>query len=391
MTPAETDLEDRVRRAVAAANVGRAGLPVRLVDVGGVETSVSGATARLAVTVPVPASTIRERLERELRETVRAVDGVDAVEVAWAPDVADPGRRVDILPDVRNVVAVASGKGGVGKSTVAANLAVALADAGATVGLLDADVYGPNAPSLLGLDSGTPRTTTDARIVPREAHGVRVMSMDFVVGEDDPIIWRGPMVDDVLKQLTGDVEWGPLDYLLVDMPPGTGDAQLTLVQHLPVAGVVIVTTPQSVAVDDARRGLQGFARYDVPVLGIVENMSGFRCPDCGGVHEVFGEGGASALAEEFEVPVLGRLPLDPAVGTLSDPAPRTGVTLPLVGRVGLPRTRDERAGRLPPVAIRDDGASRRAVRETAARVAARVEAAAARDRDASAAPESDGG
>jgi len=295
---AGVELEERVLDAVADAGVGADELFGGLADLDAVAVDVAGSVAHLAVTIPVPASTVRDRLEDGLRAAVARVDGVDDVEVAWRPNVADPGQRVDILPDVRNVVAVSSGKGGVGKSTVAANLAVALADAGASVGLLDADIYGPNAPSMLGLGDGSPATTPDARIVPREAHGVRVMSMDFVVDEDDPIIWRGPMVDDVPKQLTGDVEWGELDYLLVDMPPGTGDAQLTLVQYLPVAGAVVVTTPQSVAVDDARRGLRAFARYDVPILGIVENMSDFRCPDCGAVHEIFGDGGAAGLAEE---------------------------------------------------------------------------------------------
>ena len=373
------DLEERVLAAVSDADVGADDLFSNLADLEAVEVDVAGSVAHLTVTIPVPASTIRDRLADGLRAAVSGVDGVETVEVAWRPNVADPGLRVDVLPDVKNVVAVSSGKGGVGKSTVAANLAVALADAGASVGLLDADVYGPNAPSMLGLGDGSPATTPDARIVPREAHGVRVMSMDFVVDEDDPIIWRGPMVNDVLMQLTGDVEWGELDYLLVDMPPGTGDAQLTLVQYLPVAGAVVVTTPQSVAVDDARRGLRAFARYDVPILGIVENMSDFRCPDCGAVHEIFGDGGAAGLAEEFEVPVLGRLPLDPAVGTLSEEERSRAVSIPMVGRIGLPRTREEREGRLPPVALRDGAESRLAARETATRVAARVNAAAVVD------------
>jgi len=373
------DLEERVLAAVSDADVGADDLFLNLADLEAVEVDVAGSVAHLTVTIPVPASTIRDRLADGLRAAVSGVDGVETVEVAWRPNVADPGLRVDVLPDVKNVVAVSSGKGGVGKSTVAANLAVALADAGASVGLLDADVYGPNAPSMLGLGDGSPATTPDARIVPREAHGVRVMSMDFVVDEDDPIIWRGPMVNDVLMQLTGDVEWGELDYLLVDMPPGTGDAQLTLVQYLPVAGAVVVTTPQSVAVDDARRGLRAFARYDVPILGIVENMSDFRCPDCGAVHEIFGDGGAAGLAEEFEVPVLGRLPLDPAVGTLSEEERSRAVSIPMVGRIGLPRTREEREGRLPPVALRDGAESRLAARETATRVAARVNAAAVVD------------
>lgn len=374
--PAGTTLESRIRQAIADAGVGREALFADLVAMDAVTVDVSGGTARAAVSIPVPADHLRDRLEADLRAAVQQVDGVTDVRVEWDIDVADPGHRVDLLPEVKNVVAVASGKGGVGKSTVAANLAVSLADAGAAVGLLDADIYGPNAPSLLGLDDGTPQTTTDARIVPRGAHGVRVMSMDFVVGQEDPIIWRGPMVDDVLQQLTRDVAWGELDYLVVDMPPGTGDAQLTLVQHLPVAGVAVVTTPQSVAVDDARRGLEGFAKYDVPVLGLVENMTQFICPECGGNHEVFGTGGADELAAEFEVPVLGRLPIDPAVGTLTRAGRQRGIELPGLGRVGLPRTSEERDGRLPPVAIRDDSETRDAFRETATSVAARLQAAA---------------
>lgn len=376
--PAAHPVTNRVQRAIADAGVGEDALFTDLFAMDAVAVAVSGGTVSVTVTLPVPAPGLRAELERALHDAIRGVDGVAEVVVDWGADAADPGHRVDILPNVKNVVAVASGKGGVGKSTVAANLAVALADAGAAVGLLDADVYGPNAPELLGLDDGTPTTTADARIVPREAHGVDVMSMGFVVGEEDPIIWRGPMVDDVLKQLTGDVDWGDLDYLVVDMPPGTGDAQMTLVQHLPVAGVVIVTTPQAVAVDDARRGLEGYAKYDVPVLGLVENMRRFECPDCGGVHEVFGAGGADALAAEFEVPVLGRLPIDSAIGTLSGEERQRGVELPVIGRVGLPRTRSERGGRLPPVVLRDDEVGV-AFREAATRIAARVNAAASVD------------
>jgi ATP-binding protein involved in chromosome partitioning len=380
MTDATGDArEARLRDAVAAADVGADVCFASLVDLDALELVQDGGVVRATVTVPVPSAEDRATLERDLRDALGGVAGVDDVSVAFHPSVPPAVQRVDMLPEVEHVVAVASGKGGVGKSTVAANLAVSLADAGASVGLLDADVYGPNAPSLLGLDDATPQTTRDATIVPREAHGVRVMSMDFVVGEDDPIIWRGPMVDDVLKQLTGDVEWGSLDYLVVDMPPGTGDAQLTLVQHLSVAGTVVVTTPQEVAVDDARRGLEGFAKYDVPILGVVENMRGFRCPDCDHVEDVFGAGGADALADEFDIPVLGRLPLDPAVGTLSDDDPGHGVELPVVGRVGLPRTKAEREGRLPPIALRDAGEATQAIRQTATRVAARVHAAAVRD------------
>jgi ATP-binding protein involved in chromosome partitioning len=200
----------------------------------------------------------------------------------------------------------------VGKSTVAVNLAAGLADMGARVGLFDADVYGPNVPRMVGADE-PPKATENDEIVPPERFGMKLMSMDFLVGEDDPVIWRGPMVHNVLTQLWEDVTWGHLDYMIIDLPPGTGDTQLTLLQSVPVAGAVIVTTPQQVALDDARKGLQMFGRHDTPVLGIIENMAGFVCPDCGSTHAIFGEGGGEAFAEDVEMPFLGEIPLDPAI------------------------------------------------------------------------------
>ncbi len=372
---------EAVRTAIARHGVGEDDLFADLVAleaVAGIDVVDGQATVR--VTLPVIEAGLRGRLESALRTAIVDLEAVDSVSVDWSPDVADQSDRVDLLPNVKNVIAVSSGKGGVGKSTVAANLAVALADADLAVGLLDADVYGPNAPTLLGAPEGSPSTTQDARIVPREANGVKVMSMDFIVGEDDPIIWRGPMVDDVLHQLTGDVDWGELDYLIVDLPPGTGDAQLTLVQHLPVTGAVIVTTPQAVAVDDARRGLEGFAKYGVPILGVVENMSTFTCPDCGGEHTIFGSGGAAELAEEFGIPMLGRLPLDPSIGTVGAVEDGSaGIELPILGRLTVPRTREERSGRLPPSALRDGEPVRSAMRAMATRVAARCQHAVIRE------------
>jgi ATP-binding protein involved in chromosome partitioning len=218
----------------------------------------------------------------------------------------------DVLPGVKNVVAVASGKGGVGKSTVAVNLAAGLSELGARVGLFDADVYGPNVPRMIDADEA-PQATEQETIVPPEKYGVKLISMAFLVGEDDPVIWRGPMVHKVLTQLVEDVEWGDLDYLVLDLPPGTGDTQLTILQTLPLTGAVIVTTPQDVAVDDARKGLRMFGKHDTNVLGIVENMSTFRCPDCGAEHDIFDSGGGEAFAATNELPFLGSIPLDPAV------------------------------------------------------------------------------
>ena len=330
---------EAVRTAIARHGVGEDDLFADLVAldaVAGIDVVDGQATVR--VTLPVVEAGLRGRLESALRTAIVDLEAVDSVSVDWSPDVADQSDRVDLLPNVKNVIAVSSGKGGVGKSTVAANLAAALADADLAVGLLDADVYGPNAPTLLGAPEGSPSTTQDARIVPPEANGVKVMSMDFIVGEDDPIIWRGPMVDDVLHQLTGDVDWGELDYLIVDLPPGTGDAQLTLVQHLPVTGAVIVTTPQAVA------------------------------------------GGAAELAEEVGIPMLGRLPLDPSIGTVGAAEDGSaGIELPILGRLTMPRTREERSGRLPPSALRDGEPVRSAMRAMATRVAARCQHAVIRE------------
>jgi ATP-binding protein involved in chromosome partitioning len=357
----DPDPEIALRRAIDAADVPAPGTTdATLGTIGAVgEVGVDGGVATVTLRLPVPAEESRERIESALAEVLGPVEGVADVAVKWKPAVGDPGAHVEYVPEVKNVIAVSSGKGGVGKSTVAANLAVALADAGSDVGILDADVYGPNLPAMFGMSDATPRAPSADQIVPREAHAVSVMSMDFIAGEDDPVIWRGPKVDDALQQFFGDVAWGALDYLVVDLPPGTGDAQLSLVQHLPVTGAVVVTTPQAVATDDARKGLRMFDRYDVPVLGLVENMSGFACPDCGSAHDVFGTGGGDSLAAEFDVPVLGRVPLDPAVSEMEasmDDDDPPGVDLPFVGRVGLPRTAEEREPtRLPPVVLREAG------------------------------------
>ena len=256
-----------------------------------------------------------------VEEVVGGLEGVSSVDVdlnLMIPPTPPPGaarqaptRDPRLVPDVRNVVAVASGKGGVGKSTVAANLAVSLARLGHSTGLLDADIYGPSVPTMFGIDDKP--TVVGQRVQPFEKFDVKIMSLGFVVDADTPVIWRGPMVVKALEQMLADVDWGPLDFLVVDFPPGTGDAPLTMTQKVPMAGAVIVTTPQDVALIDARKGLSMFQRVNVPVLGIVENMSAFVCPHCGGETAVFKEGGGERTAAELGTRFLGRIPLDPAI------------------------------------------------------------------------------
>jgi ATP-binding protein involved in chromosome partitioning len=256
--------------------------------------------------------------ETAIANDVREVLGAEGLDVELSARVADdvPAEE-QVFPNVENVIAVASGKGGVGKSTVAVNLAAGLSQLGARVGLFDADIYGPNVPRMVDADE-PPQATKDETLVPPEQYGMKLMSMAFLVGEDDPVIWRGPMVHKVLTQLWEDVEWGHLDYMVIDLPPGTGDTQLTLLQTVPVTGAVIVTTPQDVALDDARKGLEMFGKHDTPVLGIAENMATFKCPDCGGEHDIFGSGGGERFADVHDMPLVGSIPLDPDVRTGGD-------------------------------------------------------------------------
>ena len=273
-----------------------------------VDVDEAAEEVHVSLALGAPFSPHESAIAADVREALSDVD----LEVSLSASIPDPvDRSEQVLPDVENVIAVASGKGGVGKSTMAVNLAAGLAALGARVGLFDADVYGPNVPRMVAAED-RPETDGDT-IVPPEAYGVRLMSMDFLTGEDDPVIWRGPMVHKIITQLVEDVQWGDLDYLVLDLPPGTGDTQLTILQTLPLSGAVIVTTPQDVALDDAVKGLRMFGKHDTNVLGIAENMAGFRCPDCGSVHDIFGSGGGAALAEENDLPFLGGVPLDPDV------------------------------------------------------------------------------
>jgi ATP-binding protein involved in chromosome partitioning len=278
------------------------------------DVSITDERVSISLALGAPYSPNETAIASDVREALSDLDR----ELDLSADVgSDLSADEQVLPNVENVIAVASGKGGVGKSTVAVNLAAGLSRLGARVGLFDADIYGPNVPRMVDADQ-RPQATEEERIIPPEKYGMKLMSMDFLVGKDDPVIWRGPMVHKVLTQLWEDVEWGHLDYMVVDLPPGTGDAQLTLLQSVPVTGAVIVTTPQEVAIDDARKGLRMFGRHDTVVLGIAENMSGFTCPDCGSTHDVFGTGGGEAFAAENELPYLGGVPLDPAVRTGGD-------------------------------------------------------------------------
>jgi ATP-binding protein involved in chromosome partitioning len=261
-----------------------------------------------------------EQVRREVERAVAGAGGVESVEVhlrlATPPAPGDAAQRAvareaRLIPEVRHVVAVASGKGGVGKSTVAANLAVRLAQLGHRVGLLDADIYGPSMPMMFGI-AERPRVEGN-RIQPFEKHGIRLMSLGFILEVDTPVIWRGPMVVKAIEQMLGDVDWGALDFLIVDLPPGTGDAQLTISQKVPLSGAVIVTTPQDIALIDARKGLAMFRKVEVPVVGIVENMSGFACPRCGEVTPVFKRGGGERTAALLGTVFLGAIPLDPAI------------------------------------------------------------------------------
>jgi len=305
----EDDVLDRLR-SVEDPDLGEDIVSLGLVN----SVATDDEEVRVSLALGAPYSPTETAMAGEVREALSDVDRRIELEADVDSGLVAEG---SVLPGVENVVAVASGKGGVGKSTMAVNLAAGLAQLGARVGLFDADVYGPNVPGMLDAEE-QPRATPDETLVPPEKFGMKLMSMDFLLGEDDPVIWRGPMVHKVLTQLWEDVEWGALDYMVVDLPPGTGDTQLTLLQSVPVTGAVIVTTPQGVAIDDARKGLEMFGEHETPVLGVVENMSAFRCPDCGSKHAIFGEGGGEAFAADVDMPFLGSVPLDPAVRERAD-------------------------------------------------------------------------
>ena len=262
------------------------------------------------IVLTTPACPVKDQLRDQAKEVVRALPGVRSVNVtmdAVVPQGRGIGEKVAV-PGIRNIIAVSSGKGGVGKSTVAVNLAASLARKGARVGLMDADVYGPNVPLMLGVSDARPKVDVN-KLIPIEVYGIRLMSMAVLKPGDEPMIWRGPILHSMVRQFLQDVKWGELDYLIVDMPPGTGDVQLSLAQLVPVQGAVLVTTPQDVSVADVRRALRMFETVAIPILGVVENMSYFIAPDTGKRYDIFGEGGGEKLASYYDVPFLGKIPL----------------------------------------------------------------------------------
>ncbi|MBA2410974.1 MAG: iron-sulfur cluster carrier protein ApbC [Gammaproteobacteria bacterium] len=293
------------------------------------DIAIDGGRVKVHVVLGYPAKGFRDELAARVREAVEGVEGVrDArVDVSWKIQARAVQKSLKPMQNVKNIIAVASGKGGVGKSTTAVNLALALAAEGAVAGILDADIYGPSQPRMMGL-VGQPESKDGKSIEPKENHGIQVMSIGFLIDEETPMIWRGPMVTQALEQLLNDTRWRDLDYLIVDLPPGTGDIQLTLAQKIPVSGAVIVTTPQDIALLDARRGLKMFEKVDVPVLGIVENMSTHICSNCGHEEHIFGEGGAARMSRDYGVDVLGSLPLDIHIREQADSGTPTVVADP---------------------------------------------------------------
>jgi ATP-binding protein involved in chromosome partitioning len=309
----------------------------------------SGGAVRLQVELGFPTGGYEAEFGARVAEALAAAGWRDRVDVDLRARILPQAVQGSLkpLPGISNVIAVASGKGGVGKSTTSANLALALAAQGARVGLLDADVYGPSQPLMMGLEDQRPTTPDGRTIEPLVGHGVKVMSIGFLVDADQPMVWRGPMVTQALSQLLQETRWGELDYLVVDMPPGTGDTQLTLAQRVPVSGAIVVTTPQDIALLDARKGLQMFRKVEIPVLGIVENMATHVCSNCGHEEPVFGTGGGERMAAQYGVPLLGSLPLDI-------------------------RIREQADGGRPTVVAEPDGRLARAYHEIARRAAARL-------------------
>ncbi|MFZ5911645.1 MAG: Mrp/NBP35 family ATP-binding protein [Chloroflexota bacterium] len=310
---------------------------------------VDGGKVSFTIMLTTPACPLRNRIQQEAEQAVMAVGGVESVTVKMDSDVPNDGRMRGLVNmPIRNAIAVGSGKGGVGKSTVAVNIAIALAQTGARVGLMDADIYGPNIPTMLGVETLPP--PQGEKLTPAQAYGIKMVSMGLLVKPGQPLIWRGPMLNSAIRQFLSDVEWGELDYLVVDLPPGTGDAALSLAQALPLSGAIIVTLPQLVSLEDAGRGLNMFRQLEVPILGVIENMSYLDLPD-GSRMDIFGSGGGEQLADTMNAPFLGQVPIDAEVRVGGDSGKPIVVTNP-------------------------ESAVARALREIAQQVAAKISVAA---------------
>ncbi len=290
---------------------------------------VNGQDVSVDIVLGYPSNSVQAEIQSLVTQQIQSLPEVGTVTVnVGSRIVAHSAQRgVQLLPNIKNIIAVASGKGGVGKSTTAVNLALALAAEGATVGILDADIYGPSQPQMLGINA-RPESTDGKSMEPLEAHGIQAMSIGFLVDIDTPMVWRGPMVTGALEQLLRETRWKDLDYLVIDLPPGTGDIQLTLSQKIPVTGAVIVTTPQDIALLDARKGLKMFEKVGIPILGIVENMSTHICSNCGHEEHIFGAGGGAAMCKDYNVDMLGSLPLDIKIREQSDGGKPTVIAEP---------------------------------------------------------------
>ena len=290
---------------------------------------VDGGKVALEIELGYPAKTQLEPIRKLISQKLRSIPGVETVNVEVTSKIVSHSvqRGVKLVPGVKNIVAVASGKGGVGKSTTAVNLALGLAAEGASVGILDADIYGPSQPTMLGI-TGRPESKDGKTLEPMVGHGLQAISIGFLIDIDTPMVWRGPMVTQALEQLLKDTRWRDVDYLFVDMPPGTGDIQLTLAQKVPVTGAVIVTTPQDIALIDARKGLKMFEKVGIPILGVIENMSTHICSNCGHEEHIFGQGGAERMCREYGTELLGALPLDIRIREQADSGKPTVVADP---------------------------------------------------------------
>ena len=323
MSVNESSVQEALRKLVDP-NTGKDFVATRSVK----NVKVTGNDVSLAIELGYPGKSQHEPIRRQVIAALKAAGAGNVTVTVSSRVVAHAVQRgVKLVPGIKNIIAVASGKGGVGKSTTAVNLALALSAEGASVGMLDADIYGPSQPTMLGI-AGRPESKDGKRIEPMQGHGLQASSIGFLIDVDTPMVWRGPMVTQALEQLLKDTNWSELDYLVVDLPPGTGDIQLTLAQRVPVAGAVIVTTPQDIALADARKGLKMFEKVGIPILGVVENMSFHLCPQCGHESHIFGKGGAARMSQDYKTELLGQLPLDESIQQQADSGRPTVVSDP---------------------------------------------------------------